>query len=142
AAALHRRAVADERLADAVAGEQPGRHARVLRRDRTNLAQHAQGAGADVLQVSYWRCHHVERAHRFLASQGWLGFAEPWLRAASVAHAWPGAGGFPTRGARPPCERASQGWLGFAEPWLRAASVAHAWPGAGGFPIRGARPPW
>src|SRR5439155_4771251 len=137
AAALHRRAVADERLADAVAGEQPGRHARVLRRDRTNLAQHAQGAGADVLQVSYWRCHHVERAHRFLASQGWLGFAEPWLRAASVAHAWPGAGGVRTSGARPPCERAHPSQVAT---WSGISDAGPTKRDAGGSTSRNARP--
>src|SRR5438105_13975181 len=52
-------AVAEERLADAVPGEQPGSHARVLGGDRRDLAQDAQRPGTDVFEVAYWRCHDV-----------------------------------------------------------------------------------
>src|SRR4029077_7195577 len=100
-APLHRRAVADERFADAGGREQPRRHASVLRRDRADLAEHTHRAGTDILEIPNGRRDYEKRAHPSLASQGCLVFAEPYLVVLTAIQAWRG-GGVPPKEVLPP----------------------------------------
>ncbi len=77
-AALYRCAVADERLADAVPGEQPRGDAGVFSGNRAHLTQRAERTGAYILEVSDRSCDDIQ------ATQAWSSHS-PTLPAISAA---------------------------------------------------------